>query len=259
MKKTIITLAFPLLFFIQPCLAMNQDEIVQEKQIPLIHKAVEDEDKTELLQLIAKGVSLNRRDGRQQTALHRAVRIGNREIVHTLLSQGAEPSLQDADGNTPMHIAAEMSAILTAISLLTHDFNVVVDIRNAKGEAPIHIAARKNDPCLLALLLQAGASPDLKREDGVTAYEIAAQNGNNDIMLALKKASSAAKEELETGTVRGYARQGVFRATTAIMNDPQIQQGIMRGFLRVSRGALLLAWKGVETTETYVQSKCEIL
>ncbi|KAK1973600.1 ankyrin repeat-containing domain protein, partial [Colletotrichum cereale] len=42
-----------------------------------------------------------------RTALHRAVSSGNESIVDLLLRQGANASLQDESGKTPLHLAAE--------------------------------------------------------------------------------------------------------------------------------------------------------
>lgn len=45
----------------------------------------------------------------KRTALHEAV-LGNRiEIVKILIINNANPNIQDIDGNTPAHYAAEMS------------------------------------------------------------------------------------------------------------------------------------------------------
>lgn len=287
MKRTIITLVLPLSFLIQSCSAMEQQEgeteilsmdeaageqkvkkqaaeASQEMQIPLIHKAVEDEDFAQIQQLIEKKVSLNRRDGKLQTALHRAVRLGNVDIAQLLLENKAEASLQDDEGDTPLHIATRQNAVLMAIILMT--FNASVDARNNEGEAAMHIAARKDCPSIVDLLLQAGASPDLKTDTkgGITAFEIAKQNGNTDIMLQLRAASRIAKTELEKGTFTGYAKQGAIKATNVLLRDPQIQQGILRGFLVVARGTLNLTLRTAARTvryaqNRYAQSKCEIL
>ena len=45
-------------------------------------------------------------DDRNTTALHEAVRANSKECVLLLIDAGADKNIQDADGNTPMHIAA---------------------------------------------------------------------------------------------------------------------------------------------------------
>lgn len=56
------------------------------------------------------------RSGRA-TALHRAAHTGHAEVVDALLAAGADPLLQDADGETPLHKAAAQghAAVVTAL------------------------------------------------------------------------------------------------------------------------------------------------
>ena len=59
------------------------------------------------------------RVGCRQTALHRAALRGSSAIVQLLLLHGADPDTRTADGCvTPLHLAAENSAVATAAVLL---------------------------------------------------------------------------------------------------------------------------------------------
>ena len=50
-------------------------------------------------------MDLNSRNKKQQTALHIAVNKEHIEVIKTLLTLGAHTSLQDTDGDTPLHDA----------------------------------------------------------------------------------------------------------------------------------------------------------
>lgn len=45
----------------------------------------------------------------KRTPLHEAVLANKLNLVHLLVTHNANPNLQDIDGNTPAHYAAEMS------------------------------------------------------------------------------------------------------------------------------------------------------
>ena len=57
------------------------------------------------LLLDTEAVDVNRRGLHGQTPLFRAAAHGSEEIVQLLLSRGADVSLQDGDGITPLAIA----------------------------------------------------------------------------------------------------------------------------------------------------------
>ena len=55
--------------------------------------------------IAASGADLNARNKRRQTALHIAVNKGHVGVVKTLLGLACHPSLQDSEGDTPLHDA----------------------------------------------------------------------------------------------------------------------------------------------------------
>lgn len=61
-------------------------------------------DEPAVIRLLAQsGADLNARNKRRQTALHIAVNKGHNNVVKTLLELRCHPSLQDSEGDTPMH------------------------------------------------------------------------------------------------------------------------------------------------------------
>ncbi|MGA2093145.1 MAG: ankyrin repeat domain-containing protein [Sedimentisphaerales bacterium] len=56
--------------------------------------------------MLGKGIEVNTRDRRGETALTMAVQNGNIEIVRLLLEKGADANVKNTDGITALIIAA---------------------------------------------------------------------------------------------------------------------------------------------------------
>lgn len=109
--------------------------------------------------LIAAGAEVNRRQ-EGHTALLAATRdslAGRPQAVATLLANGADPRIADADGNSPLHHAARCSDIGVAGMLL--DAGAGLDLPNRLGETPLGIACKAANWPLVELLLARGAQP----------------------------------------------------------------------------------------------------
>ncbi|MBC8022095.1 MAG: CDP-diacylglycerol--serine O-phosphatidyltransferase [Burkholderiales bacterium] len=86
------------------------DAIVAPGGRTLLWIAVEETNLPALELLVARGASLDLRDGDGATALALAVEIGFQEAVETLLAAGANPNVHDTAGMTPLDIAEEHGA-----------------------------------------------------------------------------------------------------------------------------------------------------
>ena len=76
---------------------------------------------------------------------------GRMKGVATLLELGADPNPQDEEGNTPMHrLALRGTGREFARLLLEHGADL--SIRNLKGETPLDLAAKAKQPALLNFL-----------------------------------------------------------------------------------------------------------
>lgn len=113
-----------------------------------------------------------------------------RHAIARALVAGADPRQKDENGNTPQNFADEDAAeifmaagvdapeLLLAAMTNNYDDSALldkiikkygaVDIRNADGYAPIHIAVRKRSGAMVRKLLDAGANPDARDENGLT-------------------------------------------------------------------------------------------
>jgi ankyrin repeat protein len=92
-----------------------------------------------------------------------------------LLQNGADPNLKDADGNTPLIVAA-MTGFGDGVRVMLAS-KAQVDGTNGKGETALIKAVHMRDTASVQLLLQAGADPD--RTDnlaGMSARDYAARD-----------------------------------------------------------------------------------
>lgn len=130
---------------------------------PLIHAAAN----LQILKLLAeKGADLNI-VGRSGTALMAALRSQQMDAVGYLLSKGANATLADQQGNTPLHIAAFSARTTPAITMLIAA-GAQPNAINLNGDTPLHIAASyRNQPGVDALLAH-GAKTNIKNYAGQT-------------------------------------------------------------------------------------------
>lgn len=72
------------------------------------------------------------------TPLHICCLRGDAPTAQTLLDSGADSSARDAAGNSPMHAAAEGAH--TDIVAMLKAAGARVDVSNAEGSLPVHVA-----------------------------------------------------------------------------------------------------------------------
>ena len=138
---------------------------------------------SEVQRLMDVGVNPNVPDESGRTAVHYAAASGadpfaGAQILDTLLRGGrsrsnrGETNVRDRDGNTPLHLAAECTAlnfeeqsIASIRTLLRH--GAEPDVVNGNGNTPLHLAVRcHRSPDGVRSLLGAGASASRANRNG---------------------------------------------------------------------------------------------
>ena len=142
------------------------------EQNSMLHLAVENGQIEAVRMLLSRGpvVGSGLRNQELQTPLHVACAVERDDVVRLLISAGADPNARDVRGRTPLYICCSGRPRTLRAMLGAAD----VDLPDADSWTPVHAAAWYGDRFSLRLLLEAGASVDLKNDDGYTALHVVA-------------------------------------------------------------------------------------
>ena len=89
--------------------------------------------------LIQRGISVNHRFYKRETALHRAASHFNSDSVKELIRLNAEIDLKNDNGNTPLQLAAKNATIYSVRKLIKSGANK--DIVDSEGNTLLHLVA----------------------------------------------------------------------------------------------------------------------
>ncbi|XP_037554092.1 nuclear factor NF-kappa-B p100 subunit [Nematolebias whitei] len=120
---------------------------------------------------------LNTANHLQQTPLHLAVITRQPKVAELLLRAGADPSLVDKDGRSPVHLATLSGDTEMLRLLLTHLGEChahLVNTPDYHGLQPLHLAVRRDGERCLRLLVEGGAKINApEQKSGHTALHLA--------------------------------------------------------------------------------------
>ncbi len=165
---------------------------------PLIHAAMRNHvPSVKMLQ--SRGADIEKPGTQGYPPLALAIAENKFEVAKALMEAGAAiDSPSGPDGLTPLMVASSQVSpgegaiflpgstrpIDIARELIKRGANV--NAQSKHGVTPLMIAAARNVTPMIGLLVQSGASADLKSEEGKTALQIAEQNGSEQAAKALK-------------------------------------------------------------------------
>jgi ankyrin repeat protein len=164
-----------------------------------------------------------------------AAMTGNRDVVKTLLQNGADVNTALADGMTALHYAAAKNDPELAKMLLVAGANVKATTRLG-GYTPLLLAAKGGNAAVLDVLLAAGRPDELANAatvNGTTALMFAAQAGKVDaVKLLLDKGAKVDAKETARGETAlmfaaAYGRADVIRVLTAKGADPAVMTKVI--------------------------------
>lgn len=126
----------------------------------------------------------NSRSLNDRPALMAYVWRDSKDRVEKLLAHGADVTLQDADGDTALHGAAQTGNVEIVRMLLDKGANP--NAKNKQGGTPLMWAAVYGNVEAARLLLDRGADASLKDIDGITAAEWAERNDRDNMVQLLR-------------------------------------------------------------------------
>jgi ankyrin repeat protein len=159
---------------------------------PIIFAAQKGEPNT-VTTLLKAGADINYTVPAGMNALLVAVTAQKKEAAAVLIANGASVASKDRTGNTALHIAAQLGDLDLTKQLIAKgaDVNAKTNKTAAGGrggffrapsgeQTALMLAARANKPAIMKALVEAGADPKLRAQDGSTLLMAAANSGHLD-------------------------------------------------------------------------------
>jgi ankyrin repeat protein len=175
-------------------------------------RAIQQDDESRVIALALRGVDMNTVNAKGEHGLLLALRSGSLKVADFFLGQsgtwvevrtpsGESPLMMAAlkghlaqarrliargaevnkPGWTPLHYAAtNTEPVSLELVRLLLDNHAYIDAESPNRSTPLMMAAHYGHPSVLKLLLEAGADPLLKNEQGLTAIDFARRAGRTD-------------------------------------------------------------------------------
>ena len=129
--------------------------------------------------LTQRSVKVNQRNAKGETPLMIAAIRGHLDAARQLIQRGADVNMP---GWTPLHYAASRpdpdSAAMVRLLLEHHAY---IDAESPNRSTPLMLAAMYGQRDLVPLLLEEGADPSLRNEQGLTAVDFARRADRDDL------------------------------------------------------------------------------
>ncbi len=157
--------------------------------------------------LLEHGGSVDVRDTRKQTALHKTIDWHGEVVINTvqfLLEHGADVNARRDDLWTPLHLAVNIGEPKVVQMLLEHQADV--NSRNDEGQAPLHLLSRRENSQdeddswdIAKLLLERGANANETDKYNTTPLHLASYNKRLKIVQVLLDHGANADAEKDQG------------------------------------------------------------
>jgi len=103
-----------------------------------------------------------------ETALNTAIKMGDQlNVIRELLKAKPSFTIEDAFGNTPLHLAAREGDKDLISLLVSHGASP--SVKDSFGDTPLHFAVRKGNKALMGILIEHGADPHTTNKSGYSA------------------------------------------------------------------------------------------
>jgi hypothetical protein len=127
-------------------------------------------------------------------ALHIVTRDRDTQWLLYLLRHEADPNIRDNDGNTPLHIAAQIDFAEAVRWLLVVQGDA--NARNSRGETPLILAVQHRNADIVRQLIDAGANPAVADSViGLSARDYAVRDGRSQNIIEILDSAEPVAEQ----------------------------------------------------------------
>uniref|UniRef100_A0A1X7T280 Uncharacterized protein n=1 Tax=Amphimedon queenslandica TaxID=400682 RepID=A0A1X7T280_AMPQE len=134
--------------------------------------------------LLSAGANVNIKDNKGWTTLMIASKYNHISIIHMLLQANANPHIRLSDGSNAVMIASYHGKYEAVQILITE---VDYKCQREDGGNAFMLACQNGHTQIVELLLKEQADPNVQTNDGATAFMLACQNGHTQIVELLLK------------------------------------------------------------------------
>ncbi|MBA3996461.1 MAG: hypothetical protein C0489_05145 [Candidatus Accumulibacter sp.] len=155
-----------------------------------------------------------------ESPLAKAASRGDLEEIRTLLDAGAEINVTDALGRTPLHMAGFYGRPRTTELLLARGADI--GARDRVGMTPLHAAVLDGTYQVVDLLLGKGADINAASDSGMTPLHLAASTGQPKVIrLLLQHGANPNSKDKDGKTPQDYAARNAHPKTLALLQQQQ--------------------------------------
>lgn len=169
--------------------AINQ-ELDKTKMTPFL-LAVRHNHEAVVKHLVANGANINHitEDGRSAAFI--ASTTGNAEIMDLLCKNGADLSISNEHGVSPLISACSWDHVKVIEAMLPYASLALLNHRNKQGWSALFTACHNGHLEITKLLLAAGADPNLANNEGESPLFAASENGHEEVVGALLQSKAS--------------------------------------------------------------------
>lgn len=124
--------------------------------------------------------------------------MGRASVAKLLLDNGADPSIQDIGGETPLHLAACNNRV-NVVQLLVDSLLDNKDLQNSYGNTALHVAAMKGHVQVVTLLLEQDCDPCVRNNNRKRPQDL----GDSSVKEVFRELASYEQSPSKRGTVTG--------------------------------------------------------